>query len=329
MSRFDNLSNVEIGRREGISEAAVRKHIGRALLDPLESSNFDLSLEYYYGESNYVSVGYYQKNVSNFVDIQQSSQPLFELRDSTASNSTFLSQAVTELAALGVAESEDTLFSMTAILQNSSDFPGMTAGEAYTAGLAGATTEQAFHESIFGEYDVTAVAGDPFYQFAVRSPTNAQDAEISGFEVATQQFFGESGFGYQANFTTVEGDISYDNGGNPNVDQFALPGLSNSANVVLIFEKFGFSGRLAYNWRDEFLNQVNRPVGSTRNPEYVDAVEQIDLNVSYEFDFGLSLAFDAINLTSEGQRKFGRTKAAVFFVQELDPRYTLSARYSF
>jgi RNA polymerase sigma factor (sigma-70 family) len=33
MSRFDNLSNVEIAKRAGVSEAAIRKHIARALLD--------------------------------------------------------------------------------------------------------------------------------------------------------------------------------------------------------------------------------------------------------------------------------------------------------
>ncbi|PCK07656.1 MAG: hypothetical protein COA42_13180 [Alteromonadaceae bacterium] len=33
LSRFEHLSNVEIARRSGISEAAVRKHISRALLD--------------------------------------------------------------------------------------------------------------------------------------------------------------------------------------------------------------------------------------------------------------------------------------------------------
>ena len=318
-------------------------NLGSVRLAPLESTNVDFSVEYYYGDANYVSIGYYHKDVANFIRPQQSSEPLFGLRDATTSDSMFLFQAINELALVSsgaVAENADTLFSMTAITQNLAEFqangnntPNATPAEVYETELglvmAGGGSEQSFHENISESYNVTPVPTDPLIQFLVSSPTNSQNALIDGFEVAAQHFFGESGFGYQANFTTVEGDISYDNGGNPNVDQFALPGLSNSANVVLIFEKFGFSGRLAYNWRDEFLNQVNRPVGSTRNPEYVDAVEQIDLNVSYEFDFGLSLAFDAINLTSEGQRKFGRTKAAVFFVQELDPRYTLSARYSF
>ena len=100
-------------------------------------------------------------------------------------------------------------------------------------------------------------------------------------------------------------------------------------NLVGIYEKDGLSARLAYNWRDSFLSQVNRSVGSTRNPEYTDSVEQLDLNVSYELDSGVTLSLDAINLTGEGQRKYGRNDNATFFVQELDPRYVFSARYTF
>ena len=301
---------------------------GNVALDPLESNNFDLSVEYYYGDANYFSVGYFQKNVSNFVGIQQSNQSLFGLRDATASNSTFLSQAITELAELGLAESEDRLFSMTAILQNLDSFDGATGAEAYTNAMAGGT-EQEGHDAIFSAYDVTPVATDPEIQFAVKSPTNSQDAEIYGFEIASQHFFGDTGFGYQFNVTMVEGDIGYDNGSDPSQDQFALPGLSDTMNLVGIYEKDGLSARLAYNWRDDFLNQVNRSVGSTRNPEYIESVEQLDLNVSYEFNSGVTLSLDAINMTGEGQRKYGRTPTAAFFVQELDPRYVFSARYTF
>ena len=302
---------------------------GNVALDPLESNNFDLSVEYYYGEANYFSVGYFQKNVSNFVGIQQSDQALFGLKDATASNSTFLSQAVTQLGGLDLGESEDRLFSMTAILQNSDDFAGATGAEMYAAAAANYGTEQEFHDAIFSAYDVTSVGTDPFIQFAVRSPTNSQDAEIYGFEIASQHFFGETGFGYQFNYTMVEGDIGYDNGSDPDQDQFALPGLSDTLNLVGIYEKDGLSVRLAYNWRDDFLNQVNRSVGSTRNPEYIGSVEQLDLNVSYEFNSGVTVSLDAINLTGEGQRKYGRTPTAAFFVQELDPRYVISARYTF
>jgi|TARA_B110000902_G_scaffold43913_1_gene48831 TonB-dependent receptor len=302
---------------------------GNARLDPLESTNFDFSVEYYYGEANYFSVGFFQKDVSNFVGVQQENESLFGLKDATAASSTFLAEAITQLASIGVDESEDALFSMTAILQNIGDFTETTGAAAYEAAAGAAATTQAFHEEIFGEYNVTPVDTDPLIEFAVKSPTNSKTAEIYGFELASQHFFGDTGFGYQFNYTTVSGDIGYENGSDPAEDQFALPGLSDTMNLVGIYEKDGLSARLAYNWRDAFLSQVNRSVGSTRNPEYTDSVEQLDLNVSYEFDSGLTFALDAINLTGEGQRKYGRNKNATFFVQELDPRYVFSARYTF
>jgi TonB-dependent receptor len=301
---------------------------GNARLDPLESNNFDLSVEYYYGEANYFSVGYFQKNVSNFVGIQQVDSSLFGLKDATASDSTALSQAITALAEIGVAQTEDTLHSMAAIIQNLGDFDEVTAGAAYQASRAEEPTEQKFFDKTFAAYDVNPEGTDPDLIFALKSPTNSQDAEIYGWEIASQHFFGDTGFGYQFNYTMVEGDIGFENGSDPSQDQFALPGLSDTLNLVGIYEKDGLSARLAYNWRDDFLNRVNRPA-STRNPEYVDEVEQLDLNVSYEFDSGFTVSLDAINLTGEGQRKYGRNKNATFFVQELDPRYVLSARYTF
>jgi len=41
---------------------------GNAALKPYLSDNFDLSLEYYYGEGSYVSAGYFVKDVDNYID---------------------------------------------------------------------------------------------------------------------------------------------------------------------------------------------------------------------------------------------------------------------
>ena len=51
-----------------------------------------------------------------------------------------------ELAALGLAVSEDRLFSMTAILQNPADFPGADGAAKYEAAMAGGT-EQEGHDA--------------------------------------------------------------------------------------------------------------------------------------------------------------------------------------
>lgn len=293
---------------------------GNPRLDPLESTNIDLSLEWYYNESSVVSIGYYRKDVKNFVGIAQATESLFELRDASSNiPGTIAAQAAVELAALGFDNNERNLFTMAAILQNPDTYPG---------GASEFDGSQSFADSVFGAFDVFPEAGDPLFDFQVTRPVNTNSAVIDGFEFAWQHFFGDSGFGYQANYTVVDGDIGYDVGGAIDVDQFALEGLSDTANLVLIYEKDGLSTRIAYNWRDEFLSQVNRGAGN-RNPLFIDAFEQIDINVSYDVNEDLSVSLDVINLTEEGQRQFGRSRNNVFFVQEADRRFVLSASYNF
>ncbi|WP_137167904.1 TonB-dependent receptor [Salinimonas lutimaris] len=321
---YDQLyaaTSVNVPNRPTLLGGAPSGNVGNAKLDPLESNNFDLSLEWYYGESSMISVGYYRKDVANFVGTQQVAEPLFGLLDPNSGQPGTLSgDAVEALNAQGVTVTERNFFTMAAILANPSAFPG---------GAAEFDESQGFADAVFGTYDILAREGDPEFLFELTRPINNQSARISGYELAWQHFFGESGFGYQANFTIVDGDIGYDIASDPTVDQFALEGLSDSANLVLIYEKDGLSARIAYNWRDAFLDEVNRSVSSVRNPLFVDEYEQIDINVSYDFNEDLTVSLDVINLTEEGQRQYGRTYNNTFFVQELDRRFVLSARYNF
>jgi hypothetical protein len=66
----------------------------------------------------------------------------------------------------------------------------------------------------------------------------------------------------------------------PEQDQFALLGLSDTANATLIYDKHGISARLAYNWRDKFLQATNRGGSATRCSSA--PFGQLDLNISYD-----------------------------------------------
>jgi TonB-dependent receptor len=295
---------------------------GNVDLDPLESNNFDFSLEWYYDDANLLSLGYYRKDVQNFVGTAIVDQSLFGLRDAASGAAGSRSgDAAAALAAGGFAVTERNLFTMTAILDNPGAFPG---------GSGEFNESQDFADQVFLTYDVSPDANDPLYTFGVGQPVNNQTATIYGWEVAAQHWFGESGFGIQANYTTVEGDIEYDVGADPSADQFALEGLSDSANIVLIYENYGISARLLWNWRDDFLNQVQRTAsGGNRNPEFVEEYEQVDLNISYEINDNFSVTLDGINLTEEEVVHYGRSQNQVFFIQELDTRYVLGLRYTF
>ncbi len=65
--------STEVNARPGELYAANQ---GSPNLLPYESTNFDLSLEWYYADSSYASVGYFRKDVENFIGATTVSQPL-------------------------------------------------------------------------------------------------------------------------------------------------------------------------------------------------------------------------------------------------------------
>jgi outer membrane receptor protein involved in Fe transport len=107
------------------------------------------------------------------------------------------------------------------------------------------------------------------------------------------------------------------------VTQFALTGLSDSANAVLFYDKNGLQARVAYNWRDEFL------AGTGANPSYVEAYGQLDASASYEFMRGFTGFVEVINLTGEGRRGHLRSNRNVTFASPGKARYSAGIRFTF
>jgi hypothetical protein len=167
--------------------------------------------------------------------------------------------------------------------------------------------------------------GDPIANFRINVPANQKAASLDGWEFNIQHVFGDSGFGVAANYTIVDSDLEYDNAliG----EQFALEGLGDSANLVLFYEKYDWSVRAAYNWRDEFL--AGRFDGTGPNPVYTEPYGQLDLSVGYNWGENLSFTFEAINLTDEIQRLHSRTQNQLEFATQTGTRYMLGVRYKF
>ena len=162
---------------------------------------------------------------------------------------------------------------------------------------------------------------DPYQLLDVETSVNKDDARLNGWEFAAQHFFGESGMGAQVNFTLVNSNFQYDN--TSQEQQFALTGLSDSANLVLIYEKDALQGRVAYNWRDEFLSTT----GS--GPEYTEAFETIDFSVSYAINDHFQVGLEGFNVTGEDLRIHQRASAQLKRLEIYGPRYALTGRYSF
>lgn len=301
--------------------AVPRATASNPQLVPLESDNLDLSLEWYYGDASYASFGIFEKRVSNFIGTEQIDETHFGIRDQT--NGPRVMAARDALQAQGVAVDDTSLFVMMAVLDNPDAFPNGAADFQSDNGVVDAD----FAVDVATAFDLTPNAEDPEMVFRTETPVNNREAHIYGAEAAIQHFFGDTGFGVQANYTIVRGDIEFDVTADPSQPQFALLGLSDTANLVAIYENYGFQARLAYNWRDDYLNQTNR--GASNNPTFVEAYSQLDFSLRYLVNDQLSVSFEGINLTEENIRHYGRTESQLWYLQDLGARYQLGARYTF
>jgi len=278
---------------------------GNPGLKPLESTNFDLSFEWYYGEGSYVSVGWFKKDIDNYVGITSETLTPFDLPH--PGQGAYFDEAVAAGCATG-----DLTCIRNYIFDNHSGDPGVTPQ---------GTNAQGDRIGI-----ISGLPGDPIATFEIQVPTNQRSAKLDGWELAIQHMFGDSGFGVAANYTIVDSNLAFDN--HNRADQFAIEGLSDSANVVGFFEKNQWSVRAAYNWRDEFLAGRFDGTGLS-NPVYTEPYGQFDLIGSYSPTDNLSFTVEVINLTNEIQRLHGRTEQEVLYVTQTGPRYMIGARYNF
>jgi len=278
---------------------------GNPALKPLESKNFDLSLEWYYADASYLSIGYFKKNIDNYIGITTVTESPFDIPH--PGQGAYFQEAVANGCATG-----DLTCVRNYIFLNHDGDPGVERGPDDSLGNQTGT--------------IAGQPGDPIATFQITVPANQRSATLDGWELNIQHMFGKSGFGLSANYTLVDSNLAYDN--QNRAEQFAIVGLSDSANLVAFFENRNWEVRAAYNWRDEFLSGVVDGTGLP-NPNYTEAYGQLDVNVGYTWHDNLTLSIEAINLTDEIQRIHGRTPQEVLFVTQTGPRYMIGARYKF
>lgn len=139
-------------------------------------------------------------------------------------------------------------------------------------------------------------------EFQLTRPINGDEARVQGFEFIAQTPFTFlpapfDRFGGLFNYTYTESEANFTDAGD--VSSVQLPGLSkNSFNAVAYYQHGPADVRLAYAWRDEF---VDNPFGPGGNPIWQDGFGQLDLSASFEITDQLTLQFEGLNLTEEGE----------------------------
>jgi TonB-dependent receptor len=164
--------------------------------------------------------------------------------------------------------------------------------------------------------------------FTIFQPDNGAGAKLKGVELGIQMplsflpsFW--SGFGTILNYTYLDaGKAEVTQGGPP----LPLPGVSrNSYNVVGYYERGGFSGRLAYNYRSSFVNSTTANFG---DGSYGQSYGQVDASFSYDINDQIGLTLEGLNLRNSVVRTqndagYGRG------YENIGPRYTFGVRAKF
>lgn len=271
---------------------------GNTSLLPYESTNLDLSLEYYYGDRSYAAIGLFQKKVKNYVDYQAVNQTYDGLHDIYQSDR--WNTAVAALEADGLQATDTAIFNW--LIDNG-----------------------------FGNADgqIEPLDSDPLIVWRVTKPLNLSDEKtVEGVEVALQHVFGETGFGVGFNATLVDGDVEYE----PyNLEpQNPLVGISDSANLQGFYEQDGLSVKLTYAYRTDYVAGMGQSQGSSDNPAtQVASYGQWDVSISYDFYDNFTAFLEGINVNNETERGYGRFEEQFLFARQYGPRYILGVRYTY
>lgn len=203
-------------------------------------------------------------------------------------------------------------------------------------GRASSLTLTAFHRDISGyiqNYSSQETFGGVPY--TITRPQSAGSGTLKGIEVSYQQFYdflpgALSGLGLQLNYTYIKGQTQAPAvAGGANVITPLGNVSKNNGNAVLIYEKYGVSARLAYNYRSKFIDSFNP--GGVQTPAYnvIKAQDHLDFSISYDILPSISLTADATNITKERAYEYVGTPLLPQHVRLEDRTFSVGARVKF
>jgi len=268
---------------------------GSIALDPHRATQFDVSVEHYFGEGNMVSFAIFYKDVESFLTDSQSC---------VADSRTVDGQNVTEYYSICQLET------------------------------AGVTTENmvfsTISDPVLGEAAVGELRDAGLTGIDTTTQTNGESGKVQGFEIAYQQHFdflpgAWSGLGLSANYTYADSEQPKE------ADLPVKPLLEiskNTFNLQTFWEYEQVALRLAYNYRDEYLDEESEKRVLNYSESYRSARGQLDFSASWDINEHFTVVANATNLTGEAS-SYESTAGDIWKYTEADRRYTVGVRAKF
>jgi TonB-dependent receptor len=141
---------------------------------------------------------------------------------------------------------------------------------------------------------------------------NAGKASLSGVELSYQQqlrFLPSpfDGLGVYGNLTLVDSDVDIPQ--RPGEEFTLFKQAKMVGNVALSYQKYGWSGRVSYSMRSQYLSEL---VGAGRDV-YYDDDKRLDLQVGYRFRENWTVQFTANNLEDSPELQYHGVRSRQLF----------------
>lgn len=278
------------GGRDAINPGRVTMY--NTKLEPLESKNIDVSLEWYFNPSSMISVGVFHKDMSNFED------------DETYKT------YITDVRNIGEGFDPNTL------IINATDDAETNYGLEGCMPLRTTT-------------DLGWISGDPLsitddyrdicHEFFVVKKINGKKAEITGVELGYQQIYDFlpgyflSGLGMSANYTYQDSEYGTEESQIVEGEVQESTPVANTPkhtyNVTAFWEQDGHQLRLSYRGQSDSLIDIDwdtnlRGRNWKQGRLWREGRDTLDFSASYKISNNVSLTFQAINLTDAEYRDY-------------------------
>ncbi|AZS20756.1 MULTISPECIES: TonB-dependent receptor [unclassified Caulobacter] len=184
--------------------------------------------------------------------------------------------------------------------------------------------------------------------YAFSSIGNAGEGHIKGLEVfftGTAESFVQSrnlpawlgGFGTRLSGTWTSSEVTLPSVSGVPARTISVLGTSDAVyNVQAIYEKYGLTMRLAYQYRTPWGQSVgsyrviNGGVFASGNGDiFWDSDEELDFSARYQVNKNIEVFFDASNLTNAGARRYADQSRYTIEYEKFGPRYVAGVRFNF